>query len=225
MNVLNTHKKVIIMTLSFIFVMDIIGTIAFSVSGSLVAIRKNMDVFGVNILALTTAAGGGVVRDVILGVTPPVLFRTPVYALVSISTANLVFALIYFNHHKVSEFFTHIYEIIFFWFDSFGLAAFTVGGVNAAISAYPEMNVFLTVFMGMITGVGGGVMRDVMANQLPLIFVKHIYACASLAGALVAVLLWSTSEKLAVVCGFAVTILVRVVAAHYKLNLPRIKHK
>ncbi|MBR5468596.1 MAG: TRIC cation channel family protein, partial [Firmicutes bacterium] len=72
---------------------------------------------------------------------------------------------------------------------------------------------------------GGGVMRDVMANQLPLIFVKHIYACASLAGALLTVLLWGTSEKLAVVCGFALTIFVRFIAAHYKLNLPRIKHK
>jgi len=220
------YFKVISMSISFIFLMDIIGTIAFSVSGALVAIRKNMDIFGVSILSLTTAAFGGVIRDLLIGVTPPALFQNPIYAIISVLTANIVFWIIYFNRNNVSEKFSHLYEIVFFWFDSLGLAAFTVGGVNAGFNAIPDSNVFLVVFMGMLTGVGGGVLRDVMANQLPLIFVKHIYACASMLGALTSALLWnSLGQKTAMLAGFIVTIIMRFIAAHYKLNLPKIKHQ
>ena len=117
-------------------------------------------------------------------------------------------------------------RLFFFWFDSLGLAAFTVGGVNAGFNAIPDSNVFLVVFMGMLTGVGGGVLRDVMANQLPLIFVKHIYACASMLGALTSALLWNLlGQQTAMLAGFIVTIIMRFIAAHYKLNLPKIKHQ
>lgn len=214
------------MTQTFILIMDIIGTIAFSVSGAMIGIRRNMDIFGINMLALATAVGGGAVRDMLLGNVPPVMFQNPVYAFLSIITANTVFTIIYFNRKILSISHSTLYEKLFFWFDSLGLAAFTVDGVNAGAGAFDEKNIFLMIFMGVITGVGGGVLRDVMANQMPYIFVKHIYACASLLGAAAAVFLWDvTDHATAMLIGFAVTIIIRVLAAHYRLDLPKIKHK
>ena len=85
------------MTPSFIFYMDIIGTIAFAISGVMVAVRKDMDAFGINILALVTATGGGVIRDLLIGEIPPVMFRNPLYFIISVLTANLAFLFLYFN--------------------------------------------------------------------------------------------------------------------------------
>ena len=214
------------MTFSFIFIMDIIGTIAFASSGAMEGIRKNMDIFGINILALATAVGGGILRDIFIGQTPPVMFTNPIYAAIACATANIVFAVIYFNRKPFSQKHTSMFESLFFWCDALGLAAFTVDGVNAGINLHNGRNIFLFVFMGSVTGVGGGLIRDIMANRTPQIFVKHIYALVSVIGALITSVSYMIfDESTSVIIGFISIILIRCAAARYKLNLPRIKHK
>ena len=216
------------MTISFIIIMDIIGTIAFAISGAMVAIQKKMDIFGVNILAITTATGGGVIRDLIIGQNPPVMFSNSTYVFIAIMTANVVFLVVYFSRKcsKKEEHIMVFYEIVLFGCDALGLAAFSVDGVNAGVSAGYEDNLFLLVFLGVVTGVGGGLIRDVMANEMPYIFVKHIYASASMVGALLAAVLWNViGQNGAMLCGFVVVLVIRALARHYKWNLPKISNK
>ncbi len=122
-----------IMTVSFIWIMDIIGTIAFAFSGAMTAIRKGMDVFGVTILAITTAVGGGVIRDVLIGHTPPEMFQNPLYAFIAVITANVCFLFLYLRKKSVPQNWVKIYEKLLFLFDTLGLASFTVNGVNAGM--------------------------------------------------------------------------------------------
>lgn len=121
------------MTVSFIWIMDIIGTIAFAFSGAMTAIRKEMDVFGVTILAITTAVGGGVIRDVLIGHTPPEMFQNPLYAFIAVITANVCFLFLYLRKKSVPQNWVKIYEKLLFLFDTLGLASFTVNGVNAGM--------------------------------------------------------------------------------------------
>ena len=204
---------------SFVFVMDVVGTIAFAISGAMVAIRKRMDIFGVCILALTTATGGGVVRDLLIGKIPPVMFRNPVYVVISIITACVVFVFLYFQKTEQKHYIAVVYEKLLFVFDTLGLAAFTVDGVHAGMRFIGYKNLFLVAFLGVITGVGGGVMRDIFAQETPAIFVKHVYACASILGAIVTGGLWNYLEhSYAMMAGFVVTLLVRVLAAYYQMG-------
>lgn len=214
------------MALSFMFCMDILGTIAFAISGAMVAIKKEMDIFGVNILAIITAVGGGMLRDVLVGDVPPEMFQNPIYTLVAVIIANSVFVYAYWNKKNVKSSYVNLYEKTLFLFDTLGLAVFTVDGVNAGMHSEFNSNMFLVVFLGVITGVGGGVLRDTMANELPYIFVKHIYACASILGAVVTVYCWKyLGENPAIFAGFFVIIVIRLLAAHYKWDLPRVVKK
>lgn len=214
------------MSLSFIFIMDVIGTIAFAVSGAMIAIHKEMDVFGVNILALSTATGGGMIRDVLIGEIPPLMFQNPVYVLIAVITANIVFLIMYFYKREVSSNYLRVYEKILFLFDTLGLAAFTVDGVSAGIHSDVEKSLFLVAFLGVITGVGGGVLRDVMAREMPSIFVKKVYACASIVGAVAVGILWDRiGENQAMAVGFVLVIIIRCLAAHYRWDLPRIRRR
>lgn len=214
------------MTVSFVFWMDILGTIAFAISGAMVALKKEMDIFGVNILAIVTAVGGGMTRDLLIGNVPPEMFRNPIYTVIAVIVANIVFAYAYWHKKKVKSSFVNVYEKLLFLFDTLGLAAFTVDGVNAGMNSEHGENLFLVVFLGVITGVGGGVLRDTMANELPYIFVKHIYACASILGAIATAYCWKyVGQNAAVFVGFFVVVLIRVLAAHYQWNLPRITKK
>lgn len=208
---------------SFITLMDIIGTIAFAISGAMVAIENEMDIFGVNILAITTATGGGMIRDILIGRTPPMMFLDPFYVIISVIVANIVFFCMYLHKHMKKEL-VQIYEGILLLCDTLGLAAFTVDGVNAGLNTIHKDNMFLVVFVGVLTGVGGGLLRDMMANKLPYIFVKHIYACASLVGALFTALLWKPfGETMAMVVGFVAVMVIRLLAVFFNWNLPKIK--
>ena len=203
---------------SLIMALELIGTIAFAISGAVIAVRKGMDVFGVTILGLTTAVGGGVIRDLVLGNTPPVTFREPVYALTAIGVSLIVFL------RPVRHFLTgnHRHETMLLQFsDSLGLALFTVSGVQVAYLLGHAESLFLLTFVGVITGVGGGVLRDMMAGKTPYIFVKHVYASAALAGALLCSALWSrVGQTAAMLMGFAVILIIRLLSAHYHWSLP-----
>ena len=204
----------------FLFVLELIGTIAFAVSGAMVGLKKKMDIFGIIILGLTTAVGGGIIRDLILGNTPPYTFTDPVFALSAIATSVIVFIPL-FRHFLMRN--HKLYDRVVLIMDSLGLGIFSVNGVIIAYASEHGDNLFLLLFVGAITGVGGGVMRDIMAGNTPFIFVKHIYACASLAGAAVciALLKFGVDTAIAIISGMTTVFVIRIVAAHFKLNLPR----
>lgn len=206
-----------------IIIMEMIGTIAFAASGAMTGIQKKMDLFGVNVLGITTAVGGGLVRDLILGRNPPAMFRDPKYAVTAIVTSTVLFFTIYFRQKALSEKQSHIYDRLLLIGDTIGLGIFTVMGSYAAVLEGYGENRFLIMFVGVLTGVGGGMMRDIMAGNTPYILIKHIYAVASLAGAFVFVLCLSHLGRLGcMVCGAAVVMVIRFLAAHYRWNLPRI---
>lgn len=144
-----------------IFVFEIIGTVAFSVSGAMTGLKKNMDIFGVMILGVITAIGGGVIRDLVLGITPPGTFGRPVYAIVATVTAIITFLPAV---HRLITRNQHIRDFVLLVLDSLGLGVFTVVGIQTAYRASSENSIFLILFVGVITGVGGGVLRDVLAG-------------------------------------------------------------
>ena len=203
---------------TLIFILELIGTVAFAISGAMTALKKNMDIFGVAILGLTTAVGGGALRDVLLGITPPVMFREPVYALLAIFVSVVVFI------PSVRRLLTRrqsLYERMMLVMDSIGLGIFTVVGINTAYGVSDDFNLFLLIFVGTVTGVGGGVLRDVLAGNTPYIFVMHSYACASIVGAILcAALRASLGEAASVIIGASAVIIIRLLAAHYKWSLP-----
>lgn len=206
------------MTETVIFILEIIGTIAFAWSGAITGIKKEMDIFGVAILGTVTAVGGGIIRDLILGKTPPTTFLHPVYALVAVAVSIIAFIPFvrreFLKHKKRNDLFMLV-------MDSLGLGIFTVVGIGVAyeIAAF---NIMLFAFVGMITGVGGGMLRDMMAGQTPYIFVKHFYACASLIGALLTIaIIPFCGITPAMLIGAAVIIILRFLAAYYRWSLPR----
>ena len=204
---------------TLVFIFEIVGTVAFAISGAITALKKQMDVFGVAILALVTAVGGGAIRDIVLGNTPPMTFRNPVYALVAIITGVAVFIPLV---RTVASKKQKAFDMFLLITDSLGLGIFTVVGIRTAIEAGKGENWFLLIFVGVITGVGGGLLRDIMAGNTPYIFVKHVYASASLAGAILCVLLWKPLGATAAMSISAVVIIViRFLAARYKWSLPK----
>ena len=208
----------------FIFILELIGTVAFASSGAMIAIEKKMDIFGVNVLGATTAVGGGIMRDIILGLTPPGAFSHPVYVLVAALTSTILFVIAYAKPTAFeSRVKTDYYDKLMFWCDTAGLGIFTVVGIQAAVRAVGGENVFFFVFIGTLTGVGGRVLRDIMAGETPYILVKHIYACAAIAGGIVCVVgRTAFGEAYGTILGLAATVLLRFLAAHFRWNLMRV---
>jgi uncharacterized membrane protein YeiH len=172
---------------------------------------------------VTTAVGGGAVRDVILGIVPPAMFQRPIYTIVATFTSCIVFLILYLKKEFLQGHNRETYDKIMLVMDSIGLGIFTVVGVNTGISHGYVDYMFLLVFLGTITGVGGGLLRDIMAGVPPYILVRHIYACASIVGAIVCVVLYRNfGAVVSMVGASAVVILVRYLAAHYRWNLPKL---
>ena len=206
------------------FIFEIIGVLAFSLSGALVAMKKEMDIFGACVLGMTTAIGGGIIRDLILGVNPPLAFVNPMHAIIGLAIPAITYLpkiqkIFARNEHKVQA-------ISIMIADSVGLGVFTVVGVNASFANIEDPNFFTAVFLGVITGVGGGVLRDVFSMNLPKIFVKHFYACASIVGAIVAFLIekYFDIPLLASISGATVVITLRFLASFLRWNLPKPKY-
>lgn len=210
------------MTEALVILFDLIGTIAFAISGALVGISKKMDLFGTLVLAITTACGGGCIRDIVVGSIPPAMCRNPVYVGIAAVVATIVFLLVFFHTHMPTML-APLYDKMLFWFDTLGLAAFTVDGVMVGIRNGYEDNTFLLVFLGFLTAVGGGTLRDVLAGRIPDIFLKHIYAVAAIAGGLLMTLTRPLGDKPSMLLGFSLVIALRCLAAHYRWNLPRIR--
>ncbi len=207
----------------FISVIEIIGIISFASSGAMVGIHKKMDAFGVIVMAITTSVGGGVIRDLILGITPPGTFKDPVYVEVAIGTSVVLFIVLYLKKQILYSRAMMYYERLMTVIDAVGLGTFTVIGVQTAYDAGYETEMFLLVFVGVVTGVGGGVLRDMMAKNIPFIFVKHIYACASLAGAIICAEMIRYHRVGAMILGAVTVCCIRLLAARYRWNMPRVE--
>lgn len=193
------------------YVMELIGTIAFAMSGAFVAIEQKMDIFGVIILGITTSIGGGIIRDLLLGIVPPLGLVNPIYSVIAIIVSIIVFIPKIRKHINLdSKFFVFV--------DAIGLGVFTVSG---CIKALPFDNILFQLFLGVLTGVGGGVLRDVFATQKPMIFVRHFYALASLIGALVFMVLQNQSQVIAMIAGVVTIAVLRMLAATFKWHLPK----
>lgn len=199
-------------------IFELLGTIAFAASGAMVGIRKKMDILGVSVLGLCVAVGGGVIRDIILGSTPPKTFQNPIYALFAIAVSIILFIPAV---RRMLDRHAHAYEISMLWMDAIGLGLFTAMGVHRCYEVVPEAGMFLSVFVGVMTGVGGGVLRDVLAGDMPYIFVKHFYASASIIGAVLTALIHTYNKNLSLVIGAVCVVLLRFCAAHYRWSLPK----
>jgi len=155
-------------------VLNLMGTFAFGLSGGILAVQKRMDLFGVLVLSVSTGLGGGIVRDLILGHTPPATLTDWRY----LATAGLAGVLVFVWYNRIANHGTFVTT-----FDAVGLSIFTVTGtviaLNAGLSPAPA------ALLGMLTGVGGGVVRDVLAAEIPLIFRSEVYAVASMLGAVI----------------------------------------
>ncbi len=203
----------------YVLAFELLGTAAFAVSGALKAVGKKMDVLGVMILGLTTAVGGGIIRDITLGYTPPAAFRNPIYSLVALIISLVVFlppVRKSIGRHEAA--FNNIFTVV----DAVGLGVFTVIGIQAAHAETNAHGVYLYLFVGVVTGVGGGVLRDIFAGEKPSIFVEHIYATASILGATVCIILWEPAGRaVAMLTGLVLVIVLRVLSAFNKWNLPK----
>ncbi|MBR6360471.1 MAG: trimeric intracellular cation channel family protein [Clostridia bacterium] len=210
---------------SIYFVLEIIGTVAFAVTGVITAYDSSLDVLGAVVLGLVTAVGGGILRDIILGYLPPAAFRVPLFSIIAIITSLLAFVIAYYVGKRIKEHFEPWAQIINI-FDSIGLAAFTIGGINAAHTCGFAENSFLSIFVGVLTAVGGGVLRDIMAGSVPGILKKRVYAIAAIIGACVyqgLMELTSISNKYAVIISISAIFVIRILATLFNWNLPSVK--
>lgn len=211
--------------ISLFDIMNFFGVIAFTISGSEMAIDSDMDLFGVIFLGMITACGGGVMRDIVLGIFPPAIFQDYKDVLLSFLVACAVFILAYLSatireKRAVTDSAVNI-------FDAVGLGIFTVTGTQIAIRMGHADNVLILLFAGVCTGVGGGLLRDIIARRTPIIFVRHIYAVASIAGCVFYLILLkmrvpvNTSMLLAAASIFVI----RLISAEFRLDLPKVSHQ
>ncbi|KAA9345775.1 trimeric intracellular cation channel family protein [Adhaeribacter soli] len=197
---------------SLYFVLEMSGTFAFAISGATAARRRNLDLFGICAVAFVVACGGGIIRDLCIGVIPPAGLTNWQYLVVAISAAGLTVG---------------FYSVVqrlkrpVLLFDAVGLSMFAVTGAQKAL-AY-GYNAEVAILLGITTAVGGGVMRDILLTRVPFILEKEIYASAALLGSLIVVLgdhfNWGTGGWVAIIA-LTVSFTLRILALRYHWNLP-----
>ena len=210
-----------------LLVIEIIGFISFSMSGALISIDKETDLFGVIFLSITTCFGGGLIRDVIIG-EMPVMFNSLYFeVLLTVITAVTVFVLAKIFKHQYVEHENTVIRINNY-VDALALGIFCVAGVQACIDKCFEDGMFLAVTMGMLTAVGGGMIRDLMLRDIPFVLRKRIYAVAAIIGSVVyyviVVFAMPNSEAgqlVGTIACVGVVFALRILATHFKLNMPK----
>jgi len=194
--------------------LDYFGTMAFAVTGAFKAIEHKSDVVGVIILSVITGVAGGIIRDVVLGRFPPSALVNPFYLLITVSTGISIF----FLYPKLKKHWN-----IFIKFDAIGLGVFTIIGATTAYSLF-GFNLLVMVFSGVVTAIGGGILRDVFVNEIPIVFVRELYATASFIGIIVFYfLLVYTNPTTAAIIGVGSVTSLRLFTMRYKWNLPKAK--
>jgi len=199
----------------FIYVLDLFGTMAFAVTGAFKAIEHKADIVGIIILATITGVAGGTIRDIMLGNFPPNSILDPTYVIIAVVTGIILF----FSYPRLKKHWN-----IFLKFDAIGLGVFTIIGATFAFQAF-GLNFLAIALAGMLTAIGGGILRDVFVNEIPIVFVKELYAIASFVGILVFYfsLMFLDQLYVATILGIIVTTGLRLVAMKYNWNLPKVK--
>jgi uncharacterized membrane protein YeiH len=211
---------------------EIVGVISFAVAGAVVAIDKETDIFGVVFLALMTCFGGGIIRDITIGRHPPAFFRELTYqAVIGFVTALLVFLLArLFKRHYIKDM-QKVLEINNY-IDALAIGIYSVSGVRICLdffaSSGERAGFLLCVTLGMMTAVGGGMIRDLILRDIPFILRKRVYALAALVGAsiyyLLVVVIFPNDRLLEIISQLlciAVVFVIRVLATKLKWNLPK----
>lgn len=197
---------------NFLFIIDILGTFSFAVSGAFLAMQKKLDPFGVLVISFITAIGGGTLRDILIGSLPVSWLRNETATIVIFSSA---IAAMFFSR------FLKQFTNTLFLFDALGLGLFTIIGIEIGIRN--DFGSGICIALGTITACFGGVIRDVVLNVVPLLFRKEIYAMACVAGGVIYFLLLQTSidQQLAKIACILIIFAIRVTAFRYKLSLPQ----
>jgi uncharacterized membrane protein YeiH len=200
---------------TFIYILDLFGTMAFAVTGAFKAIEHKSDIVGIIILATITGVAGGTIRDIVLGKSPPNFLLDPTYLIITVVTGIILF----FLYSRLKKHWN-----VFLKFDAIGLGVFTIIGATFAFNIF-GLNFLAMVLAGMLTAVGGGILRDVFVNEIPIVFVKELYASASFVGVVVFyfMLVIGGELYLATIIGIILTTGLRLVAMKYNWNLPKVK--
>lgn len=200
------------MTLSLVYWLDFFGTVVFALSGALMAGRYKLDPFGVAVLATVTAIGGGTIRDIVLGAYPVFWVARPEYLVITCITA--VVTILFIRKPKRVP---HRFLLLA---DAFGLALFAVIGAQKALALGSP--IIIAVVMGTLTGVAGGVIRDLLCSEIPLILRKEIYATAAILGSTMFALLsyWQLPEHHAMIIAIISALTLRLAAIYWRVSLP-----
>jgi len=199
--------------MEFISIVEMIGTVAFAVSGALTAIEKKLDYYGIMVFAIITSVGGGIVRDILIDKKLPSALNNPIYMVISILSAVLVI-----------RYYTRIIRLakVLQLFDAIGLGAFTAIGAEVAV-ANGLYQPFVIITLAVLTGTGGGVIRDVFAKRVPFVFREEVYAVASIIGALLFVAIYKfAGNQEAVYSCFAVTLMIRLFCMKLNVHLNKV---
>ncbi len=199
----------------FYFIIDILGTMAFAISGVLVAMDKKLDMFGVFIIAFVTAVGGGTLRDMLIGNTPVLWMRETTYVFVIAGT--VIIAVLFVNQLR------YLRKTLFL-FDTIGIGLFTMLGIEKGLAA--ELSPIMCIALGTITASFGGVIRDILCNEIPVIFRKEVYATACILGgsSYFLLILLPFDGAYAYVAAIVIIIVARLLAVKFKIALPNIYH-
>ena len=197
-------------------IVEILGTIAFAMSGALVAIDKDLDYYGIAIFAIVTATGGGIIRDLLISKSVPSSLENPFFALISIVSA----AIVIFFYNRVTN--SNTRKIIQY-LDAAGLASFTAIGARVAMfNGFDQPYIIIT--FAVLTGTGGGIIRDVFAREIPFVFRKEVYAVASIIGAVVYMIAWKWfGPPAALYSCLAATLFIRIYSMEKDLHLDCVK--
>ena len=198
-----------------IYLLDMLGIVACAISGVLVASRLRMDPFGMLVLAGVTAIGGGTLRDIMMGATPVFWIRDNNYIYVILATASIMVLWLQ-NNGTMRRFSTYLLPLV----DALGLAIFTIIGTEKALMF--GFSPTIAIVMGCVTGVGGGIIRDVLGGQIPFVLQKEIYATASILGAVIYVACetFNANPVAALLLAMLGTLSLRISAIYWRLSLP-----
>ena len=196
-------------------ILDLFGTMAFAVTGAFRAIEHGSDIIGIIILATITGVAGGILRDIVFGRIPPLAIANPLYLIITVTTAVILFFL-----YRILE----KHRNLFLKFDAIGLGVFTVIGATFAYNLV-GLNFLAMAFSGLLTAIGGGILRDVFVNEVPMVFVKELYASASFVGVVTffGLLVANFDFNVAAISSIATATGLRLLAMRYNWNLPRAK--
>lgn len=197
--------------MTLFYALDVLGTIAFAVSGALVAINKKMDPFGVFIIAFVTAVGGGTLRDVLIGRQPVIWMNDITY--IFLIGLSVIIAILFRKKLK------YLHKSLFL-FDTIGLGIFTITGTEIGINAH--FHPVISIALGTMTACFGGVIRDILCNEVPILFRKEIYATACILGSIAFIVLshFNVDQTIIYVSTSLIVIAIRLVAVKYHLSLP-----